>query len=162
MVKLCNFGPILDEILAHRRRHGRVLLFTACSGGSAPSAEAKAEAETMNAINAERTDELPNDPELKQEAKTFLDSAVDVNTGWLNVLNSVKIDRNNAGVYSIRVVVKVERVAKILDDIFGVVHAKDKNVDISAVGHWTKVGVAAKVVQGNTYVCVAIEVNPNA
>lgn len=142
-----------------------VLLFTACSGGSggsAPSAEAKAEAETMNAINAERTDKLPNDPELKQEAKTFLDSAVDVNTGWLNVLNSVKIDRNNAGVYSIRVVVKVERVAKILDDIFGVVHAKDKNVDISAVGHWTKVGVAAKVVQGNTYVCVAIEVNPNA
>ena len=131
-------------------------------GGSAPSAEAKAEAETMNAINAERTDKLPNDPELKQEAKTFLDSAVDVNTGWLNVLNSVKIDRNNAGVYSIRVVVKVERVAKILDDIFGVVHAKDKNVDISAVGHWTKVGVAAKVVQGNTYVCVAIEVNPNA
>lgn len=136
-------------------------LLTACGGGGSGEG-AQAEASVMTAINSKRTDKLPNDPELKQEAKTFLDSAVDVNTGWLNVLNSVKIDRNNAGVYSIRVVVKVERVAKILDDIFGVVHAKDKNVDISAVGHWTKVGVAAKVVQGNTYVCVAIEVNPNA
>lgn len=139
-----------------------LLLFTACSGGSAPSAEAKAEAETMNAINAERTDKLPNDPALKQEAKTFLDTKVDVNTGLGSVLNRVEVKKNEAGVYTVKVITKVEHSTKILDDLFGVVNMANKDVNISATGHWTKVGVAAKVVQGNTYVCVAIEVNPNA
>jgi len=137
-------------------------LLTACGGGGS-SEEAQAEANMMSAINGKRTasTRLNNDAELKDEAKNFLDTVVDVNTGILNVFNSVKIDRVN-GVYTVKVVVKNEYTGKLLESFFEKVNSKDKNVDISAVGHWTKVGVAAKTVKGNTYVSVVVQIDTKA
>lgn len=136
-------------------------LLTACGGS--PSEEAQAEAGVMSAINSKRTSttRLSNDAELKDEAKKFLDTAVDVNTGFLNVFNSVKVDRND-GVYTVKVVVKNEYTGKLLENFFEKVNGKDKNVDISAVGKWTKVGVAAKTVKGNTYVSVVVQIDTKA
>ena len=138
-------------------------LLTACGGGGTGE-DAQAEASMMSAINSKRaaTQRLNNDAALKEEAKTFLDTAVNVNTGIFNVLNSVNVDRNSDGVYTVKVVVKNEYTGKLLEDFFKKVNSKDKNVNISAVGKWTKVGVAAKTVKGNTYVSVVVQVNLNA
>ena len=38
---------------------------------------------------------------------------------------------------------------------------ENKDVNISAVGKWTKVGVAAKTVKGNMYISVVVQVNPH-
>lgn len=141
-----------------------LVLFTACGSEPTPTQEQQAEQQTMSAINAKRgaAVQLNNDPELKQEAEKFLDSAVDVNTGFLKLHNVVKVDRNEAGVITVKVVVKNEYTGKLLENFFEKVNNEDKNVDISAVGKWTKVGVAAKTVKGNVYVSVVVQVDPNA
>lgn len=136
-------------------------LLTACGGGDSGE-DAQAEASMMSAINGKRATALSNDPELKDEAKKFLESAVDVDTGFLNVFNSVDIDRSSTDVYTVKVVVKSEYSGTLLKDFFEKVNRKDKNVDISAVGNWTKVGVSAKTVKGNTYVSVVVQIDPNA
>lgn len=136
-------------------------LLTACGGGDSGE-DAQAEASMMSAINGKRATALSNDPELKDEAKKFLESAGDVDTGFLNAFNSVDIDRSSTGVYTVKVVVKSEYSGTLLKDFFEKVSSKDKNVDISAVGNWTKVGVSAKTVKGNTYVSVVVQIDPNA
>jgi len=42
------------------------------------------------------------------------------------------------------------------------VNNKDKDVNINAVGKWTKVGVAAKTVKGNMYISIVVQVDPKA
>ncbi len=142
-----------------------LVLFTACGGDTAQSPEAQAEAQAMSAINAKRGTavQLSNDAELKQDAEKFLDTAVDINTGAWKIFNAVDVNRDkNTGVITVKVVVKNEYTGKLLENFFELVNSKDKNVDISAVGRWTKVGVAAKTVKGNTYVSVVVQVDPNA
>ena len=66
-----------------------LVLFTACGGDTPSTPEAQAEAQMMSTINAKRGSavQLCNDPGLKQEAEKFLDSRVDINTGFLNFKN---------------------------------------------------------------------------
>ena len=140
-----------------------LVLFTAC-GDTAQSPEAQAEAQMMSTINAKRGSavQLCNDTELKQEAEKFLDSAVDINTGAWKIYNAIDVHRDDNGVYTAKVVVKNEYTGKLLEEFFKLVNNKDKDVNINAVGKWTKVGVAAKTIKGNMYISVVVQVNPNA
>lgn len=141
-----------------------LVLFTACGGDTAQSPEAQAEAQMMSTINAKRGSavQLCNDTELKQEAEKFLDSAVDINTGFLKFTNSVKVDRDDQGIYTAKVVVKNEYTGKLLEEFFKRINNDNKDVNINAVGKWTKVGVAAKTIKGNMYISIVVQVNPNA
>lgn len=141
-----------------------LVLFTACGGDTPSTPEAQAEAQMMSKINATRGSavQLCNDTELKQEAEKFLDSAVDINTGFLKFAHRVKVDRDDQGIYTAKVVVKNEYTGKLLEEFFNLINNENKDVNISAVGKWTKVGVAAKTVKGNMYISVVVQVNPNA
>lgn len=140
-----------------------LVLFTACGGDTTPTPEAQAEAQIMSAINAKRgsAPQLCNDTELKQEAEKFLDSNVDIKTGFWNIGNSIKVDRDN-GVYTAKVVVKNEYTGKLLEEFFNRINNDNKDVNINAVGKWTKVGVAAKTVKGNMYISIVVQVNTKA
>ena len=118
----------------------------------------------MSTINKQRGSaaQLCNDTELKQEAEKFLDSNVDINTGFWNLNNKIDVHRDDNGVYTAKVVVKNEYTGKLLEEFFKLVNNKDKDVNINAVGKWTKVGVAAKTIKGNMYISIVVQVNPNA
>ena len=141
-----------------------LVLFTACGGDTTPTPEAQAEAQMMSTINAKfgSTAQLCNDTELKQEAKKFLDSAVDINTGAWKIYNAIGVHRDDNGVYTAKVVVKNEYTGKLLEEFFKQINDDNKDVNINAAGKWTKVGVAAKTIKGNMYIAIVVQVNPNA
>lgn len=141
-----------------------LVLFTACGGDTPSTPEAQAEAQMMSTINAKRgsAPQLCNDTELKQEAKKFLDSNVDINTGSWKLNNRIDVHRDDNGVYTAKVVVKNEYTGKLLEEFFKRINNENKDVNISAVGKWTKVGVAAKTIKGNMYISIVVQVNPNA
>lgn len=58
--------------------------------------------------------------------------------------------------------VKNEYTGKLLEEFFNLINNENKDVNISAVGKWTKVGVAAKTIKGNMYISIVVQVNPNA
>ena len=141
-----------------------LVLFTACGGDTPSTPEAQAEAQMMSTINANLGSkvQLCNDTELKQEAEKFLDSAVDINTGFLKFAHRVKVDRDDQGIYTAKVVVKNEYTGKLLEEFFKRINNDNKDVNINAAGKWTKVGVAAKTIKGNMYISIVVQVNPNA
>lgn len=140
-----------------------LVLFTACGGDTPSTPEAQAEAQMMSTINAKRGSavQLCNDTELKQEAEKFLDSKVNIDTVFWNVGSGIEVNRDN-GIYTAKVVVKNEYNGKLLEEFFKLVNNKDKDVNINAVGKWTKVGVAAKTVKGNMYISIVVQVDPKA
>lgn len=140
-----------------------LVLFTACGGDTTPTPEAQAEAQMMSTINANLGSkvQLCNDTELKQEAEKFLDSKVNIDTGFWNVDSRIEVKRDN-GIYTAKVVVKNEYNGKLLEEFFKRINNDNKDVNINAAGKWTKVGVAAKTIKGNMYISVVVQVNPNA
>ena len=58
--------------------------------------------------------------------------------------------------------VKNEYTGKLLEEFLNLINNEEKNVDISTVGKWTKVGVAAKTVKGNMYISIVVQVNTKA
>lgn len=141
-----------------------LVLFTACGGDTAQSPEAQAETQMMSAINKNRGSavQLCNDTELKQEAEKFLDSRVNIDTGFWNLKNRIEVDRDNNGIYTAKFVIANEYTGKLLEEFFKKVNNENKDVNINAVGKWTKVGVAAKTIKGNMYIAIVVQVNPNA
>lgn len=140
-----------------------LVLFTACGGDTPSTPEAQAEAQMMGTINAKRGSavQLCNDTELKQEAEKFLDSKVNIDTGFWNLGSRIEVNRDN-GIYTVKFVVKNEYTGKLLEEFFNRINNENKDVNISAVGKWTKVGVAAKTIKGNMYISIVVQVNPNA
>lgn len=140
-----------------------LVLFTACGGDTTSTPEAQAEAQMMSTINAKRGSavQLCNDTELKQEAEKFLDSKVNIDTGFWNLGSRIEVNRDN-GIYTVKFVVKNEYTGKLLEEFFNRINNENKDVNISAVGKWTKVGVAAKTIKGNMYISIVVQVNPNA
>ena len=140
-----------------------LVLFTACGGDTPSTPEAQAEAQMMSTINAKRgsAPQLCNYPELKQEAEKFLDSKVNIDTGFWNLGSRIEVNRDN-GIYTVKFVVKNEYTGKLLEEFFNRINNENKDVNISAVGKWTKVGVAAKTIKGNMYISIVVQVNPNA
>lgn len=141
-----------------------LVLFTACGGDTTSTPEAQAEAQMMSTINKQRgsAPQLCNDTELKQEAEKFLDSRVDINTGFLNLKNKIVVHHDGNGIYTAKFVIANEYTGRLLEEFFKMVNNEEKNVDISAVGKWTKVGVAAKTVKGNMYISIVVQVNTKA
>lgn len=140
-----------------------LVLFTACGGDTPSTPEAQAEAQMMSTINEKRgsAPQLCNDTELKQEAEKFLDSKVNIDTGFWNLGSRIEVNRDN-GIYTVKFVVKNEYTGKLLEEFFNRINNENKDVNISAVGKWTKVGVAAKTIKGNMYISIVVQVNPNA
>lgn len=141
-----------------------LVLFTACGGDTPSTPEAQAEAQMMSTINAKRGSavQLCNDTELKQEAEKFLDSRVNIDTGFWNLKNKIEVDRDNNGIYTAKFVIANEYTGKLLEEFFKKVNNENKDVNINAVGKWTKVGVAAKTIKGNMYISIVVQVDPKA
>lgn len=146
-----------------------LLLLTACSGGGggASSPEAQAEAEVMRAINFKRTEPLSNDPDMQKVAKAYLnDLELELNGAALGYKFSNKADakwdadNQNA---TLTLVAKYDyndtTLQKIIDQISG--SNQNKALNFALNGNYTKAGVVARTIRGQTYVAISLRVGRN-
>ena len=152
-----------------------LLLLTACSGGggsSGPEAQAEVEAKVMQAINNDRamngrTVALSNDPDMQKVAKTYLDALeLELNGAALGYKFSNKADakwdadNQNA---TLTLVAKYDyndtTLQKIIDQIKG--NNQDQALDFALKGNYTKAGVVARIIRGQTYVAISLRVGRN-
>lgn len=145
-----------------------LLLLTACSGGGGSSGpEAQAEAEVMRAINFKRTEPLSNDPDMQKVAKTYLDALeLELNGAALGYKFSNKADakwdadNQNA---TLTLVAKYDyndtTLQKIIDQISG--SNQNKALNFALNGNYTKAGVVARIIRGQTYVAISLRVGKN-
>lgn len=145
-----------------------LLLLTACSGGGGSSGpEAQAEAEVMRAINSGRTVALSNDPDMQKVAKTYLDALdLELNGAALGYKFSNKADakwdadNQNA---TLTLVAKYDyndtTLQKIIDQIKG--SDQNKALNFALNGNYTKAGVVARIIRGQTYVAISLRVGRN-
>lgn len=151
-----------------------LLLLTACSGGGGGSSgpEAQAEAKVMRAINNDRamngrTVALSNDPDMQKVAKTYLDALeLELNGAALGYKFSNKADakwdadNQNA---TLTLVAKYDyndtTLQKIIDQIKG--SDQNKALNFALNGNYTKAGVVARIIRGQTYVAISLRVGRN-
>lgn len=145
-----------------------LLLLTACSGGGGSSGpEAQAEAEVMQAINFKRTEPLSNDPDMQKVAKAYLDALeLELNGAALGYKFSNKADakwdadNQNA---TLTLVAKYDyndtTLQKIIDQISG--SNQNKALNFALNGNYTKAGVVARIIRGQTYVAISLRVGRN-
>lgn len=145
-----------------------LLLLTACSGGGGSSGpEVQAEAEVMRAINFKRTEPLSNDPDMQKVAKTYLDALeLELNGAALGYKFSNKADakwdadNQNA---TLTLVAKYDyndtTLQKIIDQISG--SNQNKALNFALNGNYTKAGVVARIIRGQTYVAISLRVGKN-
>ena len=140
-----------------------LLLLTACSGGGGSSGpEAQAEAEVMGAINKGRTMALSNDPDMQEVAKARLDdldAKLKFNAFGYTVF---KWDADNQNA-TLTLVAKYDyndtTLQKIIDQIKG--SNQDQALDFALKGNYTKAGVVARIIRGQTYVAISLRVGRN-
>lgn len=145
-----------------------LLLLTACSGGGGSSGpEAQAEAEVMRAINSGRTVVLSNDPDMQKVAAAHLDALeFELNGAALGYKFSnkadVKWDGDNKNA-TLTLVAKYDyndtTLQKIIDQIKG--SDQDQALDFALNGNYTKAGVVARIIRGQTYVAISLRVGRN-
>ena len=145
-----------------------LLLLTACSGGGGSSGpEAPAEAEVMRAINSGRTVVLSNDPDMQKVAAAHLDALeFELNGAALGYKFSnkadVKWDGDNKNA-TLTLVAKYDyndtTLQKIIDQIKG--SDQDQALDFALNGNYTKAGVVARIIRGQTYVAISLRVGRN-
>lgn len=145
-----------------------LLLLTACSGGGGSSGpEAQAEAEVMRAINNGRANgraaPLSNDPDMQRIAKKKLAEAnLDANLNGsiekYKFYNDVKYDRETS---TLTLIAQYDYQNTKLDDLIGCITEgnKSSNLNFNHSSKWTKVGVAAKIHNGKTYIAITLQVN---
>ena len=147
-----------------------LLLLTACSGGggsSGPKAQAEAEAKVMKAINDDRAVALANDPDMQKVANTYLDALeLELNGAALGYKFSNKADakwdadNQNA---TLTLVAKYDyndtTLQKIIDQIKG--NDQNKALNFALNGNYTKAGVVARIIHGQTYVAISLRVGRN-
>lgn len=152
-----------------------LLLLTACSGGggsSGPKAQAEAEAKVMEAINKGRAVNgravaLANDPDMQKVANTYLDALeFELNGAALGYKFSNKADakwdadNQNA---TLTLVAKYDyndtTLQKIIDQISG--SNQNKALNFALNGNYTKAGVVARIIHGQTYVAISLRVGRN-
>ena len=147
-----------------------LLLLTACSGGGGSSSpEAQAEAKVMRAINKGRTVALANDPDMQKVANTYLD-ALDKELelkgdafGYkFSNKADVKWDNDNKNA-TLTLVAKYDyndtTLQKIIDQIEG--SNQNKALNFALNGNYTKAGVVARIIHGQTYVAISLRVGRN-
>lgn len=140
-----------------------LLLLTACSGGGGSSGpEAQAEAKVMQAINKGRTTALANDPDMQRIAKkklanTNLGANLNGSIGKYKFYNDVKYDRETS---TLTLIAQYDYQNTKLDDLIGCITEgnKSSNLNFNHSSKWTKVGVAAKIHEGKTYIAITLQV----
>lgn len=150
-----------------------LLLLTACSGGGGSSSpEAQAEAEVMRAINNGRAVNgravaLANDDGMRTVANARLDALeLELNGAALGYKFSNKADakwdadNQNA---TLTLVAKYDYNDTTLQKIIDQIKGSDQNeaLDFALNGNYTKAGVAARIIRGQTYVAISLRVGRN-
>ena len=138
-----------------------LLLLTACGGGGgSASPEAQAEANVMRAINKDRAVALANDPGMQKVANDCLDSLDTELKGsalGYKYYNRVIADRDNS---TLTVIAKYDYKNTSLEKLIGYI-TKDNptsNLNFNQSGNWTRVGVVARTVQGQTYIAISLQI----
>ena len=147
-----------------------LLLLTACSGGggsSGPEAQAEAEANVMQAINKGRAVALANDPDMQEVAKARLDdldAKLKFDAFGYTVFNKVdaKWDADNQNA-TLTLVAKYDYNDTTLQKIIDQIKGNDQNeaLDFALNGNYTKAGVVARIIRGQTYVAISLRVGRN-
>lgn len=143
-----------------------LLLLTACSGGggsSGPKAEAEAETKVMKAIRSNSsTKNLEYDVGMcniaKDElAKTNLDTELKGSIGGYGVYHKVKIDREKS---TLTLIAQYDYKGTKLEELIKYITSDSdaSSLNFNQAGRWTKVGVAAKIHQGQTYIAITLQV----
>lgn len=145
-----------------------LLLLTACSGGGGSSGpEAQAEAEVMRAINKGRTVALANDDGMRAVANARLDdldASLKGNVLGYEFFNKVETkwdDDNKNG--TLTLVAKYDYNDTTLQKIIDQIKGNDQNeaLDFALNGNYTKAGVVARIIHGQTYVAISLRVGRN-
>ena len=145
-----------------------LLLMTACSGGGGSSGpEAQAEAKVMQAINKGRTVALANDDGMRTVANARLDdldAKLKFNAFGYTVFNKVdaKWDADNQNA-TLTLVAKYDYNDTTLQKIIDQIKGNDQNeaLDFALNGNYTKAGVVARTIRGQTYVAISLRVGKN-
>ena len=148
-----------------------LLLLTACSGGGGSSGpKAQAEVEVMRAINNGRAEDLANDDGMRTVANARLDALehdIELKGNVVGYEFFTKVDakwdddNKNA---TLTLVAKYDyndtTLQKIIDRIRGSNQDK-KALDFALNGNYTKAGVVARTIRGQTYVAISLRVGRN-
>lgn len=148
-----------------------LLLLTACSGGGGGSSspEAQAEAEVMRAINNGRAMALANDDGMRTVANARLDALkleleLKGNALGYQFFNKVdaKWDDDNKNA-TLTLVAKYDYNDTTLQKIIDQIKGNDQNeaLDFALNGNYTKAGVVARTIRGQTYVAISLRVGRN-
>lgn len=140
-----------------------LLLLTACSGGGGSSGP---EAHVMRAINNGRANgraaPLSNDPDMQRIAKkklanTNLDADLNGSIGRYKFYHDVKYDEKTS---TLTLIAQYDYQNTKLEDLIGCITENNKasNLNFNHSSNWTKVGVAAKIHQGQTYIAITLQV----
>ena len=137
-----------------------LLLLTACSGGGGGSSspEAQAEAEVMRAIRGNRsTASLAYDDGMQDIAKANLDAELKGSFRGYKGYHNVKIDREKS---TLTLIAQYDYKGTKLDDLIKYItnDSGASSLNFNQAGRWTKVGVAAKIHQGQTYIAITLQV----
>ena len=147
-----------------------LLLLTACSGGGGSSGpEAQAEAKVMRAINNGRAEPLANDDGMRTVANARLDDLehkIEVKGDVLGYQFFNKVDakwdddKKNA---TLTLVAKYDYNDTTLQKIIDQIKGNDQNeaLDFALNGNYTKAGVVARTIRGQTYVAISLRVGRN-
>lgn len=142
-----------------------LLLLTACSGGGGSSGpEAQAEAEVMRAIRSNSsTKKLKYDVDMCNIAKDELantdwDAELKGNIGGYGVYHKVNIDRDKS---TLTLIAQYDYQNTKLEDLIKYISSDSyaSSLNFNQAGRWTKVGVAAKIHNGKTYIAITLQVN---
>lgn len=134
-----------------------LLLLTACGGGGSSSPEAQAEANVMRAINKDRAVALANDPGMQEVAAANLDAELKGGALGYNFYHRVIADRDNS---TLTLIVKYDYKNTSLEKLIGyITNDPTSNLNFSQSGNWTRVGVVARTVQGQTYIAISLKIN---
>ena len=121
----------------------------------------------MRAINNGRTVALSNDPDMQEVAKARLDdldAKLKFDAFGYTVFNKVdaKWDADNQNA-TLTLVAKYDyndtTLQKIIDQIKG--SNQDQALDFALNGNYTKAGVVARTIHGQTYVAISLRVGRN-
>lgn len=146
-----------------------LLLLTACSGGGSSGPVAQAEADVMGAINKGRTVALANDDGMRTVANDrlyALDKELELKGDVLGYqfFNKVdaKWDADNQNA-TLTLVAKYDYNDTTLQNIIDQIKGNDQNeaLDFALKGNYTKAGVVARTIRGQTYVAISLRVGRN-
>lgn len=142
-----------------------LLLLTACSGGGGSSGP---EAHVMRAINnGRRAEPLSNDDGMRTVANARLDALeleLKGDARGYQFFNKVdaKWDNDNKNA-TLTLVAKYDYNDTTLQKIIDQIKGSDQNeaLDFALNGNYTKAGVAARIIRGQTYVAISLRVGRN-